>query len=199
MGAVFPHPVRITNTLKIQGADNPWELHDFLYPHFAIPDPLTCITHYTLEGDVPAGISVNDSGDILGTIKWFREQPSCQDNWPITAMEMDGYQVAAASPNFEISGRFKHLSYLFKFQITAHWLEQGMIPDVMGEDELGEEIVLVPGHFEPCMIPGTTVECVEILEVKDHNICNYLWSKGYQDRYSFKLDVGASIAPVQKI
>jgi hypothetical protein len=192
MGAVFPHPVRIYNTLVTQGALNPWEEHAFLYPHFAIPDPMTCITGYSLSGDVPAGISVDGAGNIKGTIKWFGEQPSCQDNWPVEGYDADGYHSAPVFPNFKIPGRFKHQTYLFKFMITVYWIEKEWIPPVFDED--GNETAA--GYWKPCSIPGTTTECVEILEVKDHNICNYFWLNSYINKGGFNIGIGQKIGPL---
>lgn len=167
MGATFPHPIRLYNTLVIKGALNPWEKHAFSYLHFAIPDPLTCITGYSLSGDVPAGISVDGAGNIKGTIKWFGLQPSCQDNWGVKPNNIDGQQLTGW-PNQEIPTRFKHQTYMFNFIITVYWLEKKWIPVPGG------------GFWAPCIIPGTTTENCQILEIKDHNICNLVWLDYYK-------------------
>jgi hypothetical protein len=174
MGAVFPHPVKLVNVLLVKGALNPWEDHAFLYPHFAIPDPLTCITGYALSGDVPAGISVDGAGNIKGTVLWFGDQGSCQDNWGIKNNDIDGQQFSGW-PNHEIPTRFAHQTYMFNFAITVFWKEKKWIAPVFNED--GEEVAA--GYWKPCTIPGSTTECCQILEVKDHGICNKVWLSYY--------------------
>ena len=156
MGAFFPHPEKLINVNMEMNALNPWELHNFKYPHFAIPDPMTCIIGYELSGDVPKGISVDSSGTISGKIKHFGEQPSCQDNFPNETRKLDG-------SNWKNDGRFRHPYYDFEFTITVHWKEKKDTPN---------------GPI-PCVIPGTTKQKCIIRLVKDHNIDH----KIYRDKY----------------
>ena len=158
MGASFPHPVKLINVKMQDNALNPWETHDFLYPHFAIPDPMTCIISYLLSGDVPKGISVDSSGNIKGKIEHFGKQPSCQDNKPNEKTEFDG-------SNMEKNGRFKKLYYDFHFTIQVKWVEK--------KD--------TPNGPVPCTVPGSTTEECIIRMVKNHNIDNQIWMEKYLD------------------
>jgi len=156
MGAFFPQPTKITNTLMIKGAMNPWELHDFVYPHAAIPHPLSCIVSYALSGDVPKGLSVDAAGTISGKIKHFGQQPSCSNNHPKKKPELDG-------KNWESNGRFKKQTFTFKFKIKVNWLEK--------QDTSNGPIA--------CVISGSTTASCELTVVKDHNIDNQIFKDTY--------------------
>jgi len=173
MGAHFNQPIRISNSLRIKGAANPWENHAFKYNHAAIPDEGTCITGYTLSGTVPAGISVSSSGVIQGTIKWFPSQSNCQDNWGDNEPNLDG-QNLTASQGLKVSGRYKHTTCLFKFKITAHWKEYYQ-PPRDSEGNLPPKI--------PCKASGSTTKSVEILEVKNHDYDNEILRREYSAKY----------------
>jgi len=176
MGAHFFQPVKLINQTPQMGALNPWELHNFFFAHFAVPDPLSCVTGYSLAGDVPNGISVDGSGNIKGNMLHFWLQPSCQDNYPDEPREFTG-------SNWMNDGRFKHIIYDFKFTITAYWLEKTVGPD---------------GHLIPCAIPGTTKANCIIRMCKDHNIDHKL----HADKYAaagFKIGDGAVEGPLQAI
>jgi hypothetical protein len=177
MAAYFPHFIRLKNVLFVKGALNPWETHEFLYPHFAVPDSMTCILDYTLEGDIPEGIKVDRAGNIYGTIKWFGEQPSCQDNWGIKENDIGGLQFSGW-PNQEIPTRFRHMAYMFRFNIIVSWKEKKWHEAVENSEGLEE-----PGYWEPCRIRGTTTQCCELLVVKNHDICNQIWLSYYTSKY----------------
>lgn len=156
MGAFFPHPDKLINVKMVKNALNPWELHDFLYPHFAIPHPMSCVIGYSLSGDVPKGLSVDMAGNIKGKIKHFGKQPSCQDNFPDEKRKLDG-------SNWKNDGRFKKTFFEFNFEIKANWLEH----------------ITTPSGPVPCVKPGSTSQKCTIKVVKDHNIDN----KIYKDKY----------------
>jgi len=156
MGASFPHPEKLINTKMVMNALNPWELHDFLYPHFAIPDPLTCIISYSLSGDIPEGISVDGAGNIKGKVKHFGEQPSCQDNYSDKDPGFDGKE-------WENNGRFRKIYFDFHFSIEVKWVEKKDTPN---------------GPI-PCVIPGSTKQNCTIRVVKDHNIDNLIFMQKY--------------------
>lgn len=157
MGAFFPHPDKLINVKMVKNALNPWELHDFSYPHFAIPHPMSCIIAYSISGDIPKGISVDvGTGEIKGKIKHFGKQPSCQDNFPDEKRKLNG-------SNWKNDGRFKHQTYTFNFTIKADWVEH----------------INTSGGPVPCVKPGSTSQACQIILVKDHNIDN----KIYKDKY----------------
>jgi hypothetical protein len=180
MGAHFSQPVRISNSLRIKGAANPWENHAFKYNHAATPEAGTCITGYALSGTVPAGISVSSSGVIQGTIKSFPFQSNCQDNWGDNEPDLDGQNLTAsegikdASKGLKVSGRYKHTTCLFKFKITAYWKEYYQ-PPRDSEGNLPPKI--------PCSVSGSTTKSVEILEVKNHDYDNEILRREYSAKY----------------
>ncbi len=156
MGGFFPHPVKIINVKMVKGAMNPWELHDFLYPHFFIPYPMTCVVAYSLSGDIPKGISVDAAGNIKGKIKHFGKQPSCQSNYPNEPRKLDG-------SNWENDGRFNDVLFDFNFSIKCDWVEH---------------ISTTSGPV-PCVKAGNTSQDCIIRLIKDHNIDH----KIYRDKY----------------
>ena len=187
MGARFTQPKQLTNTLMAEGAMNPHELHQFLYPHPAIPDPLSCIVAYSLSGDVPKGLSVNPgTGVISGKIKHFGEQPSCTNNYPDEPLNFNG-------SNYLNNGRFKPETFDFNFDIKVDWLEK-------------QDTAVGP---IPCVIPGSTTKACTITVVKDYNIDNYLIElkikegiyQDLEDGSKLKLELGDNVklSNVQKI
>ena len=136
--------------------DNPREKEYFEYQTKFVDPPAFC-THivWTIYGDVPKGISINSgSGLISGTIKWFPDQPSCQDNHPYEELDYDG-------GNWIKDGRFKPNTYDFHFTIQR---------DTLTLDSNGV-----------CSIPVTETNNVFITEVKCNNINNDLFVKRYME------------------
>jgi hypothetical protein len=134
--------------------DNPREEEYFEY-QTKFTNPLDFCTHvaWSIYGDVPKGISIDiGSGKISGTLKWFHDQPSCQDNNPCEEMEYDG-------SNWMKDGRFKHNSYDFHFTIQR-------------------DILMLDAN-NVCDTPVTETNNVYITLVKCNNINNDIFIKRY--------------------
>jgi hypothetical protein len=173
MPVVFPQGPTLVNLTPDRTALNPKELDYFTFYHFAIPLPLTCITGYTLSGDVPAGLSVDSSGTISGEVKHFGEQPSCTANKPDQIPDEDG-------ANWNNNGRFRPETYTFMFNITCHYLDPFYPPK---------------GGPIPCVKPGSlTWPCI-LTMCKDHDIDNKIW----KDNYSYPLGDKADPRPLKSI
>ncbi len=151
---------------------NPWELHNFTFYHFAVPLAMTCITGYSLSGDVPAGISVDGAGTIKGKVKHFGEQPSCSQNKPSEKPELDG-------KNWNNNGRYAPEVYTFHFTITCHHLDPKSTPN----------------GVIPCAKKASTSASCILTMVKDHNIDNKIWN----DNYNYPIGEGVSPSPLQAI
>ena len=134
--------------------DNPREKEAFEY-QTKFTDPAKFCTHiaWSIYGDVPKGISIDSgSGKISGTVKWFPDQPSCQDNHPYEEMDYDG-------ANWIKDGRFKPDTYDFHFTIQR------------------DTLTLDPNNV--CAIPVTETNNVFITVVKCNNINNEIFVKRY--------------------
>lgn len=180
MAALFSHTVNLFNVTPEQNAINPWELHNFTYPHFAIPDPGTCILGYTLSGDIPKGISVDGAGTISGKIKHFGLQPSCQTNYPEEKPKLNG-------SNYLNTGRFMFPFFDFVFSITVTWKEQD-------------------SNGVPCVIPGTTTKNCIIRVILDNSINNKIFADNYNGKekvndidIELKFGEASSPSPMQRI
>jgi len=92
---------------------NPREKEFFSYQtKYINPSDFCLHVSWSISGDVPKGLSIDSvSGLISGNIKWFPDQPSCQDNHPYEEMEYDG-------ANWIKDGRFKPDYYDFHFSVT---------------------------------------------------------------------------------
>jgi len=132
---------------------NPREKEYFQYQtKYENPEGFCSHISWSISGDVPKGISIDSgSGVISGNIKWFPEQPSCQDNHPYEELDFDG-------ANWIKDGRFKHNTYNFHFIIVRN---------LKVEDGDGN-----------CNITIET-SSVYITEVKCQNINNNIFVKRY--------------------
>jgi len=138
--------------------NNPREREPYEY-QTQFTDPPNFCTHiaWSIYGDVPEGITIDSgSGKISGIIKWFPDQPSCQDNFPYEECEFDG-------SNWDKDGRFKHLTYDFHFTIQRTVFIKD--PKILDCEE--DPIVLVESNK------------VFITEVKCQNLNNLLFIKRY--------------------
>jgi len=174
MGAEFPHPETLINLKMIDGEIFPRELHDFMYPHFAIPHPMSCVIGYKLSGDVPKGLKVDILGVISGKIKHFGEQSSCTDNNPDGKPGLEG-------KDWKNNGRFKKEKFVFEFSIEAKWLEH----------------ISTPNGPVPCVKPGSTKQNCKITVIKDHNIDNALFMKKYTE--DNPMGENANPGPLQEV
>jgi hypothetical protein len=141
--------------------DNPREREPYEY-QTQFTDPQHFCTHiaWSIYGDVPEGISIDSgSGKISGVIKWFPDQPSCQDNHPYEECDFDG-------TNWDKDGRFIPLTYDFHFTIQRDTLISLPNPANGAMD---------------CAVKAPLVETndVFITEVKCQNVNNLLFIKRY--------------------
>ncbi len=158
----------IVNELMINGAANPHECHD--YKHQIIfneeyeSDEEYLSEKWTIDGDVPVGIEIDDTGLIYGYIAIFNDQPSCQDNNPEETLKVDG-------SNWENNGRFKHATFQFDFKVTriTTYLLTGV-----GIDPETEEEVDIEEELEEI-----TTSNVSILAIKSNDITNLIFVKKY--------------------
>ena len=122
--------------------DNPREREYFEHQIKHTEDPKNCeITGWAIDGDVPQGISINDSGVIKGTIHGLWEQASTTSKKPTEYVEYDLRNYPATNNRFEPN------EYDFVFTTTVSWIEK---------DSNGN-----------CTIPGTTSKSHIIKLVKD--------------------------------
>lgn len=96
---------------------------NFAYRHGAKDEVGDIVLGYSLSGDVPVGLTVDDKGYLTGRIKPFEYQPYCQDQI-----------VEKEKPNFDGSnytkvGRFEPDFYDFNFTITVIWEDALTLPD----------------------------------------------------------------------
>jgi hypothetical protein len=94
----------------------------------------------------------------MGKVKHFGQQPSCQDNFPDEPRKLNG-------DNWENDGRFKKISYDFKFTIKVDWLEH----------------INTSSGPVPCVKPGNTTQDCTITVIKDHNIDHKIYRDKYMD------------------
>lgn len=146
----------ITNDLMTKGAANPHECHD--YKHQIIFNEEYGETEeyvseeWSLSGDVPVGIEIDNTGLINGYIAIFNDQPSCQDNYPDEVLKVDG-------SNWENIGRFKHATYTFNFTVTRTTTYQDTLTMVESQEIATSD--------------------VSILAIKDNDINNLIFVKKY--------------------
>jgi len=154
---------KLINEQPTNGVLNPWECH--YYEHqIKYTEDLTNIVElihisWTLEGDIPVGISIdNATGLISGIIKFFPDQPSCQDNFPFEPMKHDG-------SNYTQIGRFKHQYYDFDMSIkrTYKTTDGTTDPNTGG---------LIYNTF-------VASNLITIREVKNNDLDNYLFCYYY--------------------
>jgi len=210
MGAHFPHPTHIPNSLMTHKSIDPWECDDFSYVHFAIPDPHTCIKKYYTNNNLPLGLTINEkTGKIYGTILPFCKQLCAKDKYPLECLKRDG-------SNFRHTGRFKPEHKDYWFIIYADYLEdlwhkpekyKVSVPSLDKDgkeqkDKDGNTIMKTitktkPGYWEKCVTPGTISKCVFIRELKDYDINNSLWWLLYIERC--KWEVGDFVFGVEPV
>ena len=172
MPVVFPQGPTLINLTPDRTALNPKELDSFKFYHFAIPLPMTCITGYSLSGDVPKGLSVDGSGTISGKIKHFGEQPSCSANKSKKNPDEDG-------ANWNDNGRFRPETFTFFFTIICDYLDP----------------MPTPTGPVPCSIKGSMPWPCILTVCKDHDIDNKIW----KDSNSHPLGEEADPKPLKSI
>jgi len=180
MGAYFPHPTHIPNSLMTHGSPDPWECDNFSYVHFAIPCPHTCIVKYYTNGAQPLALTIDPgTGEIKGNVLPFCKQPCAKNKYPLECITRHG-------SNFRHSGRFKPSFKDFWFVVYADYLEDLWHPPVYytvsvsyvdGEGNIGyrSETRVTPGWWEKCVIKGTISKCVFIRVLTNYSINNSLW------------------------
>ncbi len=108
-------PILSINALQNDAgpAFNPREEETFSHT-IRYEDPLNFCNHvsWSIEGDIPTGVSVSLEGVISGKILNFAEQPSCKNDInPLEEMEFD-------CSNANMNGLYKNDFYDFNFIIT---------------------------------------------------------------------------------
>lgn len=122
--------------------DNPREREYFEHQIKHTEDGKNCeITGWTIEGDVPQGITIDGNGVVKGTIEGMWEQASTSTKKPNEYVEFDCRNYPATN------GRFEPNEYDFVFTTTVSWIEK---------DGAGN-----------CVVPGTTSETHIVKLVKD--------------------------------
>ena len=146
----------ISNELMIKGAANPHECHDYRHQidfseEYGETEEYVS-EEWSLSGDVPVGISIDNTGVVQGYVAIFDEQPSCQDNFPDEVLKVDG-------SNWENIGRYKHTTYQFNFTVTRITTYQ----DTLLMEEFQE----------------IATSNISILVIKDNDINNLIFVKKY--------------------
>jgi len=148
----------ILNDSPVNGAGNPWECHSYKHQiKFTEYSNFFLHVKWSITGDIPKGISIDSAtGLISGTIKFFPEQPSCQDNESTNVLEEDG-------SNYKDIGRFKHPYYDFNFTVRRDYLidSDPSMPPPIG------------------IVPESTESNITIRVIKNNDIDNMIFVYKY--------------------
>lgn len=138
--------------------DDPMECDDFTFAIDYTTDAKHCFfTKWTIDGDIPNGIIISQSGVIQGKIAGFWDQPLVKHK-PFKYPEYDARNYP------EFNGRPINDYHDFEFDVICEWVEK---------DPNGA-----------CIIPGETTSTVKIRVIKDFDADAILFAKVYLDGVS---------------
>jgi len=105
----------IKNQKPIDNWDSPLEEHYFYHKiEYTNPKDYIKNIYWSIEGEIPKDISINNRGIIKGKISHFGLQIETQDNKPLERVNFGG-------SNSLNNGRYKHNEYSFNFIVKRKY------------------------------------------------------------------------------